>query len=658
MEYAHNDAPRYCEDVLLLPPLSLDNALASDIDYRWFQEEIAAHSGQPSSHASIDELQPETAAHGSSIQSQLPTEPFESYSDLNYHSQDPLSGSFLDFSTFDYSGLADRITSDVISERHSHISSSCESLQPDPVFNTNIGSNNTRRARRKSRRFSTTAVSIMQSWLAQHQDYPYPTEQEKEQLGRETGLDVTQISNWFTNARRRRTVGTGPTPQAHHADNSLLSPLERWQNSPPESEPAATSDILRALEDIPHTSDGSVTYPAHRNAVSSNSSSASFVIGAPSISSYEHSQSSGSDISFKRSSRTSQRPPTPNINARPRRRRRKPPHPNETWNKRKSKGQRPYQCTFCSDTFNTKYDWQRHEKALHLPVDRWICAPQGGLVEVDGAHVCTFCQAPDVDFNHLETHGYLACREKSLDQRTFTRKDHLRQHLRLTHNVDYHPSMEQWRDSLTRIKSRCGFCEARFETWPERVDHVADHFKKGADMIQWKGCWGFEPGITKLVENAMPPYLVGQERQTMDPWKTTDALATGGNEVLPVTNDVPNALSRYVDLRRDLIVYMREQAALGNHVTDQMVQDKAREIAYGSNDPFDQTYADNPKWVTSLRQEAELMSVPESNCLFPYCDDPPLQYPGASNDVSQPRSSEFGLMWDNLLLPEDTSLAI
>ncbi|KAE8136420.1 hypothetical protein BDV38DRAFT_293837 [Aspergillus pseudotamarii] len=645
MEHAHSDAPKYCEDVLSLPPLSSDDTLLSGtIDYRLFQEEIVAHSGQPSSHASFDELQPEAASHRSSIQAQLPTGLFESYGELNHHYQDLLSGNFLDLPTFDYPGLSEKIGSDVISERYSHISSSWPSSR--------------RRGRRKHRRFSTTAVSILQSWLDQHQDYPYPTEQEKEQLGHGTGLDITQISNWFTNARRRRIVGSKPTPQAHHTDNSLLSPLERWQNSPPESEPAATSDILRALEDIPYTSDGGVTYPAHRDTVSSNSSSASFVVGVPSISSYEHSQSSGSDISFNRSNRTSQRPPTPSINTRPRhRRRRKPPHPNEAWNKRKSKSQRPYQCTFCSDTFNTKYDWQRHEKALHLPVDRWICAPQGGLIEVDGTHFCVFCQAPDVDFNHLEIHGYLACREKSSEQRTFTRKDHLRQHLRLTHNVDYHASMEQWRDSLTRIKSRCGFCEARFETWPERVDHVADHFKKGADMIQWKGCWGFEPGITKLVENAMPPYLVGHERQTMDPWKTTDALATGGNEVLPFINDIPNALSRYVNLRRDLIVYIREQAAVGNHVTDEMVQDKARAIAYGSNDPFDQTYADNPKWVTSLRQEAGLVSLPESNCLFPYCDDPPPLAPASMNDASQPPLSEFGLIWDNFLLPEDTSPA-
>lgn len=32
---------------------------------------------------------------------------------------------------------------------------------------------------------------------------------------------------------------------------------------------------------------------------------------------------------------------------------------------------RPYECTFCTDSFKTKYDWQRHEKSLHLSLESW-----------------------------------------------------------------------------------------------------------------------------------------------------------------------------------------------------------------------------------------------------------------------------------------------
>jgi hypothetical protein len=204
--------------------------------------------------------------------------------------------------------------------------------------------------------------------------------------------------------------------------------------------------------------------------------------------------------------------------------------------------------------------------------------------------------------------------------------------------------MERWRDSVTRIVSRCGFCDARFCTWQERVDHLAHHFKTGADMKQWKGCWGFDPDVEKLVENAMPPYVVGHERYTMDPWRTTDALGTEGDEALPFITDVPNALSRYINLRRDIVAYIREQASAGNHVTDEMVQDKARQIAYGSNDRFDQTYADDPRWVTALRKEAGLSTNPGA-----YCYDAPSPGPVIRADFLQPPLPEVGLLWDSLL---------
>lgn len=30
-----------------------------------------------------------------------------------------------------------------------------------------------------------------------------------------------------------------------------------------------------------------------------------------------------------------------------------------------------YQCTFCTDPFKTKYDWQRHEATIHLSLEQW-----------------------------------------------------------------------------------------------------------------------------------------------------------------------------------------------------------------------------------------------------------------------------------------------
>ena len=43
----------------------------------------------------------------------------------------------------------------------------------------------------------------MTDWLRQHKDNPYPNDDEKCMLIKETGLSINQINYWFTNARRR-----------------------------------------------------------------------------------------------------------------------------------------------------------------------------------------------------------------------------------------------------------------------------------------------------------------------------------------------------------------------------------------------------------------------------------------------------------------------
>ncbi|KAL7934444.1 hypothetical protein V8C35DRAFT_28169 [Trichoderma chlorosporum] len=44
----------------------------------------------------------------------------------------------------------------------------------------------------------------LRSWFISHLQHPYPTEDEKQELVRQTGLQMNQISNWFINARRRQ----------------------------------------------------------------------------------------------------------------------------------------------------------------------------------------------------------------------------------------------------------------------------------------------------------------------------------------------------------------------------------------------------------------------------------------------------------------------
>ncbi|KAJ2972340.1 hypothetical protein NUW58_g9203 [Xylaria curta] len=47
----------------------------------------------------------------------------------------------------------------------------------------------------------------LRAWFHAHLTHPYPTEDEKQEFMRRTGLQMNQISNWFINARRRHLPG-------------------------------------------------------------------------------------------------------------------------------------------------------------------------------------------------------------------------------------------------------------------------------------------------------------------------------------------------------------------------------------------------------------------------------------------------------------------
>ncbi|KAJ5383434.1 Homeodomain [Penicillium concentricum] len=47
-------------------------------------------------------------------------------------------------------------------------------------------------------------TDILRAWFHEHLDHPYPSEEDKQMFMTRTGLSISQISNWFINARRRQ----------------------------------------------------------------------------------------------------------------------------------------------------------------------------------------------------------------------------------------------------------------------------------------------------------------------------------------------------------------------------------------------------------------------------------------------------------------------
>lgn len=250
-----------------------------------------------------------------------------------------------------------------------------------------------------------------------------------------------------------------------------------------------------------------------------------------------------------------------------------------------------------------------------------------------GLHQCVFCPELSPTADHLESHNFQACHEKTLAERTFYRKDHLRQHLRLMHGVKFDPHMDTWKSTTFTISSKCGFCPSVFNTWQARADHLAAHFRNGADMKTWSGGWGFEPYIERLVENAIPPYLIGQDRQTMNPFRARELVKTSPSDTATNTNTAttsPNTgiCTDYspdrveVDqmtkdsncwrrLEEELIKFTIEQRSQGNVPTDEDIRNKARIIVYGDPDPWDWTMADNQTWLDAFKHEQGLCSLAE-----------------------------------------------
>lgn len=387
-------------------------------------------------------------------------------------------------------------------------------------------------------RFSRESVRILKNWLSTHGRHPYPTDEEKERLQQMTGLNKTQITNWLANARRRGKIQAPRSTSPHVRSFSgaidipprpgtpsvrdsgfrrgtpipfeSMNPLQRWANSPPENEPASVSDIARAVGassssalssglNSPYsfrfTDDGSGRSLCNQSSASSLGTSHSS--GGSFASAYSHA-SRGSFGSFGSMGNRGRR----------RRRRRATPKRPEDGTTALIPQTKTYQCTFCTETFRTKHDWQRHEKSLHLSLERWVCAPKGATVVNPETNLasCVFCGHANPDEAHLEAHNCSACQEKNLDERTFYRKDHLRQHLKLVHNVKFlNWAMDPWKIATPEIRSRCGFCGIVMDTWTIRIDHLAEHFKTGNTMADWKGDWGFDAPVLQMVENSIPP---------------------------------------------------------------------------------------------------------------------------------------------------------
>ncbi|KAK3187295.1 hypothetical protein K4F52_003926 [Lecanicillium sp. MT-2017a] len=373
-------------------------------------------------------------------------------------------------------------------------------------------------------------------------------------------------------------------------------PMQRWRNSPPETEPASLSAIADAVKNTPlrgQSSNGSL-----------NSRRSNFGAGSTVSFASDSSLSSGSATSASFIARRNRESKRGRLAA----------------GKAKAAEKRRFPCTFCCDSFKSKFDWARHEQSLHVRVQGWRCAPFGSVVTsaATGSSCCAYCGLEDPTPTHIESHDSPLCGKDQM----YARKDHLVQHLNRVHRVPDPPSIDTWKVQGPPVSSRCGFCNLRMETWQERADHLVSHFRKGKTMEDWKGEHGFPPEIAAQVTNAIPPYFIASESRTYAPFSAGVPNPTSAEHLQQITRSAEESFEAWngpepstepmVPLQHksfpELLAFhlgrfAQHQMRLGVIPTDKMFQDEARRLQFGTVDPLDDTVADNEEWLSLFRSQ-------------------------------------------------------
>ncbi|CAL9101171.1 unnamed protein product [Musa textilis] len=105
---------------------------------------------------------------------------------------------------------------------------------------------------RPQRGLPERAVSVLRSWLYEHFLHPYPTDVDKQNLAKQTGLTRNQVSNWFINARVR--LWKPMVEEIHSLEmrqKSIVSAGDRRRVTDEQSRPPPSSSKTNPFGSLP-----------------------------------------------------------------------------------------------------------------------------------------------------------------------------------------------------------------------------------------------------------------------------------------------------------------------------------------------------------------------------------------------------------------------
>ncbi|KAF5000265.1 hypothetical protein FGRMN_1897 [Fusarium graminum] len=174
-------------------------------------------------------------------------------------------------------------------------------------------------------------------------------------------------------------------------------------------------------------------------------------------------------------------------------------------------------------------------------------------------------------------------------QCTFCTETFKLKHTWSRHERTQHLSLEQWECSPSG--------PTVFNQQSElRVDHLAQHFKEGSTMADWKGQWGFDVETLEMVESSMPPYLIDYERNSPLPFTTRQGApssSTSAFELLQLELDY--FYSNYVDT---------------HHATPpkEVLHLEACCIIFGAEMCYEDTLSSASSWLRDLLMDTEAIT--------------------------------------------------
>jgi hypothetical protein len=335
--------------------------------------------------------------------------------------------------------------------------------------------------RKRRKQIPLEAKKMLNECFEEHKANPYVTQEKMKVLASQTGLSLRQVRTFFANARARKlppVPGSATGQQNKSANRDIAgsveeqqNPMQRFLSTSPEDEGISEELVKKAANRTTHTSSSMMVNRESKEVDTLSTSDTTFSSNSGSGSS----QASIDSVNSRgpRRGRKRQREPTQQVVERVVR---KPSNP-----------LKKYQCTFCASDFAQKFDWTRHEESVHFPQKQWICMPGGATYDTDDSPCCVFCNEPNPDVGHLETHNSQTCLSTSLPSRTFLRKDKLVQHLTQVHRCCQFPRrIQDWCVPIKRsVTLVCGLCGLILPDWHTRTTHISSHYQAGVDMSKW-----------------------------------------------------------------------------------------------------------------------------------------------------------------------------